>query len=569
MSIDKIYFFLFSTLILFSTKVDAQEKFTLSGYIKDFNTGETLVESNIYNKDNLSEGTTSNIYGFYSLSLPKGEYTIAYSYLGYADKEIKITLDQNIELNVQMESGLTVSEVVVTAEEDDNVHGTQMGTIDLPVENIKLLPSLLGEVDILKALQLLPGVLSAGEGNAGFYVRGGGPDQNLILLDEAVVYNSGHLFGFFSVFNTDAIKNTTLIKGNMPAVYGGRVSSVVDIQMKDGNNKEYNVEGGIGLIASRLTIQGPIQKEKSSFMVSGRRTYAFELAQPFIKGTDFAGTNYFFYDLNAKVNYRFSQKDRVYLSAYFGRDVLEYNAVARGLTFKMPYGNATATLRWNHLFSEKLFMNLTAIYNDYDFGFEGDQGDFTLDVFSGVRDYNAKIDFDYFPTPKHKIKFGANYTYHRLTPNIARATSGEVNFDSGIEAKYASESAIYLQDDWAINNKISIQGGLRLSSFTHLGPYNSADGTVYNKGDNVKIYFGLEPRFSGKYSLSKTTSLKAGVSVNYQYLHLVSNSSSTLPIDIWVPSSQKVKPQIGIQYAAGYFQNFANDKYESLSLIHI
>ena len=215
-------------------------------------------------------------------------------------------------------------------------------------------------------------------------------------------------------------------------------------------------------------------------MVSGRRTYAFELAQPFIKGTDFAGTNYFFYDLNAKVNYRFSQKDRVYLSAYFGRDVLKYNAVARGLTFKMPYGNATATLRWNHLFSEKLFMNLTAIYNDYDFGFEGDQGDFTLDVFSGVRDYNAKIDFDYFPTPKHKIKFGANYTYHRLTPNIARATSGEVNFDSGIEAKYASESAIYLQDDWAINNKISIQGGLRLSSFTHLGPYNSADGTVYN-----------------------------------------------------------------------------------------
>ncbi len=563
MFIDKNYFLLFFLIIGCSLTLTAQEKFTISGYIKDLNTGETLVEANVYNQANLSEGTTSNIYGFYSLSLPEGEYNIAFSYLGYADKKINITLDKNMELNVQMESGLTVSEVVVTAEEADNVDGTQMGTIDLPVENIKLLPALLGEVDILKALQLLPGVLSSGEGNAGFYVRGGGPDQNLILLDEAVVYNSGHMLGFFSVFNADAVKNTTLIKGNMPAAYGGRVSSVVDIQMKDGNNKNYNVEGGIGLIASRLTIQGPIQKEKSSFMVSGRRTYAFELAQPFLNQTDFKGTIYYFYDFNAKANYRFSQKDRIYLSAYFGRDVLKYNVVARGFSFRMPYGNATATLRWNHLFSEKLFMNLTVIYNDYDFSFTGKQGDFNINVFSGVRDYNGKIDFDYFPTPKHKIKFGVNYTYHRLTPNIARATSGSVNFNSGIEAKYTSEAAIYFQDDWAMNDKISLQAGFRLSSFTHLGPYESEEGSVFKRGEEVKTFWGLEPRFSGKYSLSNGASLKAGVSVNYQYLHLVSNSSSTLPIDVWVPSSPTVKPQIGIQYAAGYFQNFDNDMYES------
>jgi len=353
--------------------------------------------------------------------------------------------------------------------------------------------------------------------NYGFYsLTGGGPDQNLTLLDEAVVYNSGHLLGFFSVFNADAIKNTTLIKGGMPAEYGGRLSSVVDIQMKDGNNKKYVVEGGIGAVASRITVEGPIKKDQSSFIVSGRRTYAFDLAQPLLKKTDFAGTNYYFYDLNLKINHRFSQKDRLFASAYFGRDVLDFNAVERGLNFRMAYGNETATLRWNHLFSEKFFMNVTGVYNAYDFSFGGAQGDFSVDVFSGVKDYNLKLDFDYFPNPKHQIRFGVNTTYHELTPNIARAASGDVNFQTKPEAKYATETAIFFRDEMKITNRLSINAGV---------------------------------------------SIKAGYTHNYQFVHLVSNSASTLPIDIWVPSSPLVKPQLGIQYAVGYFRNFKDDRY--------
>ena len=557
------YFILYITL-LFSLSGFSQTKYTVSGYLNDTETGENIIQANIFNKENLKEGTTTNNYGFYSFTLPAGKYTLVYSYLGFNTQEISFTLDQNKELNVELSSGVTFKEVVVTAEDkDENVEGTQMGTVSLPVESIKTLPALMGEVDVLKALQLLPGVLSAGEGNSGFYVRGGGPDQNLILLDEAVVYNSGHLLGFFSVFNADAIKNTTLIKGGMPAEYGGRLSSVVDIQMKDGNNKKYVVEGGIGAVASRITVEGPIKKDQSSFIVSGRRTYAFDLAQPFIKNTDFAGTNYYFYDLNLKVNHRFSQKDRIYASAYFGRDVLDFNAVARGLSFRMAYGNETATLRWNHLFSEKFFMNVSAVYNAYDFSFEGAQGDFTVDVFSGVRDYNLKLDFDYFPNPKHKIRFGANTTYHELTPNIARATSGDVNFQSKPEAKYAAETAIFARDDFKLTDRLSINAGLRLGIFTHLGPYVDSEGNETERGENVQTYVGLEPRINAKFTLDSKSSIKAGYTYNYQYVHLVSNSASTLPIDIWVPSSPLVKPQLGIQYAVGYFRNFKNDRYEA------
>ncbi len=558
-------FCLYFLLSWLASPLLAQQSFTVSGYIKDKDSGETLIGANVYNVDRASQGTTSNVYGFYSLSLPAGQYKLNFSYLGYTSEEREILLDQNIRLNIDLIEGVTIEEVIVTAEEkDENVSGTDMGTIDLPVENIKLLPVLFGEVDILKSLQLLPGVLSASEGNAGFYVRGGGPDQNLVLLDEAVVYNSGHMLGFFSVFNADAIKNTTLIKGGMPAYYGGRLSSVVDIQMNEGNNQRFGVKGGVGLIASRLTVEGPIVKNRSSFIVSGRRTYAFDLAQPFLNSTSFAGTNYYFYDLNAKVNYRFSDRDRVYLSAYFGRDVLNYVSNERGFSFRLPYGNATATLRWNHLFSDKLFMNVSAIYNDYDFSFGGEQREFTVNVFSGVRDYNTKIDFDYYANPRHHIQFGINYTYHRLTPNIAQATSNDVEFSNDLEPKYAHEAAIYIQDDFKINDRLSINAGLRYSYFMQVGPYTSPiDGVRYELGDPVIDYHGLEPRISGKFSLDETSSLKAGVTINNQYLHLVSNSSSTLPTDVWVPSSELVRPQRGIQYALGYFRNFADDLYET------
>ncbi len=543
----------------------AQQTYTLSGYVKDSTNGETLIGSNIFNKSNTSQGTTTNGYGFYSLTLPEGKYTFQFSYLGYTTKEVVINLKENVRLNVDLKEGIEIETVVITAEaKDKNVSSTQMGIVELPIEKIKTLPALFGEVDVLKTLQLLPGVLSSGEGNAGFYVRGGGPDQNLVLLDEAVVYNSGHMLGFFSVFNADAIKNTTLIKGGMPSYYGGRLSSVVDVQMKEGNNKSYEVKGGIGLIASRLTVEGPIQKNISSFMLTGRRTYAFDLAQPFLKGTDFEGTNYYFYDLNAKVNYRFSDKDRIYLSGYFGRDVLNYVSNLRGFSFRMPYGNTTGTLRWNHLFSDKLFMNVSAIYNDYDFSFKGAQSDFSVGVISGVRDYNAKIDFDFYPNVNHAFKFGVNYTYHKMTPNLANATSGEVEFENNLQIRYAHEAAIYIQDDYKISSKLGLNIGLRGTLFTQVGPFTSTiTGNVFKDLEPVKTYMGLEPRLSAKYSLSKNASLKAGVTINNQYLHLVSNSTSTLPTDVWVPSSEIVKPQKGIQYALGYFKNFDNDQFES------
>ena len=555
---------------LASRRPIAQNKFTLSGYVKDEVSGETLLGANIYDQSNPTQGTSSNLYGFYSITLPEGNYNMVFSYLGYEDKIIEVQLNQDVRLNVEMSEGVTMEEVVVTAEEKDrNVQSTQMGTVELPVENIKKLPALMGEVDVLKAIQLLPGVLSAGEGNSGFYVRGGGPDQNLVLLDEAVVYNSGHMLGFFSVFNADAIKNTTLIKGGMPANYGSRLSSVVDIQMKEGNDKTYGAEGGIGLIASRLTLQGPIVKEKSSFIVSGRRTYLFDLAQPALNNTDFKGTNYYFYDLNAKINYRFSDKDRLFFSSYFGRDVLNYRSSERDFFFRLPYGNATATLRWNHLFNDKLFMNVTAIYNDYDFSFDGGQADFTINLFSGVRDYNAKIDFDYYPNPRHHLQFGINTTYHRLTPNIASATSGDVEFSNDFEPKYALESALYFLDDFRWTDKLSINVGLRFTQFLQLGPYTSKiDGTEYDRFESAKTYYGIEPRLSGKYSISETASIKAGITYTNQYVHLVSNSTNTLPLDVWVPSSEIVKPQQGIQYALGYFKNFKNDLYEASAEVY-
>lgn len=554
------YFSLMSPLLL-----TAQDTYTISGYISDGSSGETLIGANIYAAEDPNQGTVSNVYGFYSLTLTEGNYNLVFSYLGFQDKIIPVQLSQKQTIDIELSQGVDLAEVVVVGqEEDQNVQDTQMGTLEVSTDQIKKLPALLGEVDVLKAIQLLPGVLSAGEGSSGFYVRGGGPDQNLVLLDEATVYNSGHLLGFFSVFNPDAIKNTTLIKGGMPANYGSRLSSVVDIQMKEGNKQHYAIDGGIGIVASRLTAQGPIVKNQSSFIVSGRRTYALDLAQPVIDNTDFAGTNYYFYDLNTKVNYRFSDRDRIFLSGYFGRDVLQYRSNVRDFFFNLPYGNTTATLRWNHLFNDKLFFNLSAIYNDYNFGFNGGQADFSVDVASGVRDANLKLDFDFFPNPKHSLKFGVHYTYHKLSPNIANATNGEETFSNNLEPKYAHETGTYILDDWKVSSRLSINYGIRFSTFTQLGPYVSPfDGTVYGKNDPVITYTGWEPRLSGRYKLGSAASLKAGITVTNQYIHLVSNSTSTLPADIWVPSTEKIKPQRGVQYALGYFQNLQDNTYET------
>lgn len=551
------------------------ERFVLNGYIKDSLSGETIIGATI-SVNGQSKGVASNQYGFYSITLDKGIYVINVSHVSYLGKSFEITLHDNISLNAEMVSKASaINEVVVYSKRrDGNVKNAQMGKLDLSMNQIKNIPAFMGEIDLLKALQLLPGVRNAGEGNAGFYVRGGGPDQNLIILDDAVVYNPGHLFGFFSVFNSDAIKNVSLIKGGMPAQYGGRLSSVVDVVMKDGNSNKLQMDGGIGLVASRFSIQGPIKKNKASFIVSARRTYIDALIKPFIKkSSSFYGSGYYFYDLNAKVNYKFSEKDRLYLSGYFGRDVFDFVNGKRSFKTNIPWGNSTATLRWNHVFNRRLFSNTTLVYNDYKFKFSAAQENFEIGLSSGIKDGTFKTDFDYYPLPNHKLKFGGLLTYHKFIPNVASGRQDSVIFRPNNESnKYAAEAALYIQDDWELGEKWKINYGLRYTSFTQVGPYkryvkdadgNKLDSTVYGDLKPVKTYGGLEPRVTIRYAIDDETSLKAAVSRNYQYIHLVSNSGNTLPTDLWVPSTYIVKPQISWQYAAGFFKNFADNKYET------
>jgi hypothetical protein len=545
--------------------INSQQKFTISGHIKEYGSGETMIGVNIYLVSDPSVGLLSNAYGFYSITLDTGHYTLQFSYLGYTSALKNVHLTKDMVMDVELIPGIQIKEVEVTADNPrKNIESTDMGTIDIGIETVKKLPALLGEVDLMKTLQLLPGVSSASEGTAGIYVRGGGPDQNLVLLDEAIVYNTGHLFGFFSIFNSDAIKNFTLIKGNMPANYGGRISSVIDVQMKEGNNQNYVIEGGVGLISSRFTVQGPIQKNKSSFILSGRRTYALDLAQPFINNTDFAGSNYYFYDLNAKVNYQFSDRDRIYLSGYFGRDVFKFANNKRAFTIELPYGNATGTLRWNHVLNDNLFLNLSLISNDYKFGLNGGQEEFQFEVNSGVRDYSVKADLDYYPDPNHQIKTGFRYTYHKLTPNVVNATNGEEVFRTNFQSKYGHESELYVMDDWSLSRVFKLNIGMRWSMFNQVGPYTSSlDSTKYNSGDLVKTYQMPEPRIGFTRSITNSSSIKGGISIASQFIHLVSNSGSTLPADVWVPSTEIVKPQIGIQYALGYYQNFLDNRIEA------
>lgn len=554
--------------------VAAQSKFTLSGYVKDSLSGEALIGATITINGH-GKGVSSNQYGYYSITLPAGNYELATTFAGYQPFQLSITLDKDLHYNFSLLQRGALQEVIVSSRRRDaNVKNAQMGKIDLSMAQVKSVPVLLGEVDLLKTLQLMPGVRNAGEGNTGLYVRGGGPDQNLILLDDAIVYNTGHLFGFFSIFNADAIKNISLIKGGMPAQYGGRLSSVLDIAMKEGNMKKMEVEGGIGAIASRISIQGPIKKDKASFIVSARRTYIDVLVKPFIKKTSaYHGSGYYFYDLNAKVNYKFSDKDRIYLSGYFGRDVFDFNNKQRSFNANIPWGNSTATARWNHVFGRKLFSNTTLVYNDYRFAFSAAQNDFALQLSSGIRDLNGKIDFDYYPAPQHKMRFGGLYTWHVFEPNIVTGNQGETRFEPNNESKKrAAETGLYVQDDWELSDRIKIHAGLRFSSFTQLGPYtiykrdlngNKLDSTVLRKGEYVKSYNGLEPRFTIRYAFNDEMSVKAGVARNLQYIHLVSNAASTLPTDLWVPSTYRVKPQISWQYSVGLFRNFNNNMFET------
>ena len=551
---------------MFSISISAQNKHTISGYVQDESSGENLIGVSIYDKETY-KGTSSNQYGFYSLTIEEGEYSIIYSFIGYKSITKNIILNKDFRLNISLANdAILTEEVIVTGERlDKNVSSSNMSQAKLEVENIKQLPVILGEVDILKSAQLLPGIQSGGEGSSGLYVRGGGPDQNLILLDEAVVYNAAHLFGFFSVFNADAIKDINIIKGGMPAEYGGRLSSVLDITMKDGNNKKYEAAGGIGLLSSRLTIEGPVQKNKSSFIVSGRRTYIDVLSKPFLNnGNAFSGSGYYFYDLTTKVNYKISDNDRLYLSGYFGRDVFSFVNSDNGFAIEIPWGNATGSLRWNHLFNDKLFMNTSLIFSDYRFEFNLAQSDFEFKIFSGINDWNTKVDFLYQPNQRHTIKFGTNYTYHEFIPGNASGRAGDVEFaQDEIFRQYSNEGALYFSDDFELSDDIKINAGLRYSSFQHNGDvslFNYIKNDLTLSSDN---YRHIEPRLSLRYKLNTTSSIKAAFTENYQYVHLASTSSVSLPTDLWVPSSSVIKPKFARQYAIGYFKNLNDNMYET------
>ncbi len=571
-----IVFFIFFSLMSFSQNV------SLSGYLEDLDTGESLIGANVLIKE-LNIGCSTNNYGFFSLTIPKGEYTIICSYIGYdnINREIIINTDKSEKFKLSP-SSFQIDEVIIsTKKEDYNIKSSDLGNVELEVKKLEKLPVLMGEKDILKTLQLLPGVQSGSEGSSGFYVRGGGPDQNLILLDEGTIYNASHLFGFFSVFNSDAINDINLIKGSMPANYGGRLSSVLDINMKDGNKKRFSGRGGIGLISSKLTLEGPIKKDTSSFIISARRTYIDILTKPYLDTTEYAGNGYFFYDLTSKFNYRFSNKDQIFISGYFGKDVFTFNSPDWGFNMKIPWGNSTGSIRWNHVFSNKLFMNSSLIFSNYKFEFSATQNVegnnlYQSRLYSGIRDWNFKQDFNYYLNPRHTLKFGINNTYHIFSPSNFDASLDSLDISTNDIRYYAHEGAIYVNDEFNLNEKILINAGIRLSTFTHFGPFErflkdgsnnlgalSTDSTInYKSWEPIKTYYGFEPRFSTRYLINEKSSLKFGFNQNYQYIHLTSLSSSSLPTDVWIPSSSIIKPLIGRQYSIGYYRNFDNNKYE-------
>lgn len=545
----------------------AQEKHTISGYVKEAETGEYLIGATVYIQETM-QGTSTNQYGFYSLTISEGEYTLDISFLGLESERQKLNLSEDKRINASLlNSSIVTDEVVVEAEApDQNVQSTNMSQVKVDIKTIKELPAFMGEVDVLKTIQLLPGVQSSGEGSSGFYVRGGGPDQNLILLDEATVYNASHLFGFFSVFNADAIKDINLIKGGMPAKYGGRLASVLDISMKEGNSRKFDADGGIGLISSRLTLQGPIKEDTSSFIISGRRTYIDALISPLLTDSSgLKGTGYFFYDLTSKVNYRLSDKDRLFLSGYFGRDVFSYKNNKRDFSVDVPWGNATASARWNHLFNDKLFVNTSVVFSDYKFAFESAQNQFEFRLSSGITDWNTKIDFSYMPNYQHNIKFGGQLIYHTFVPSSVSGSAGDIVFEpETIFKQYSNEGALYVSDDIELSNDLSVHAGLRYSCFQYGDDVNinSFLRKEYTR-DTTDMHRYLEPRLSMRYALNKSTSVKASYTENYQYIHLASLSSVSLPTDLWIPSSKQVKPQYGKQLAVGVFKNFGDNTWES------
>jgi len=561
--------FLFSLIFLSYSIISsqAQEEFTISGTLSDASSGEALIGASVM-IDELAIGSVSNAYGFYSITVEPGTYTLSSSYLGFTNFNKKIDLTDDLKLDIELqETGAVLNDVVITAEKaNKNVESIEMSKEKMSIAKIKSIPAVFGEVDIIKAIQLLPGISATGEGQSGFNVRGGSVDQNLILLDEATVYNAAHFLGFFSVFNPDAIKNVEVYKGGIPAEYGGRLSSVLDIRMNDGNNKKFGVTGGIGSISSRITIEGPLQKDESSFLLSGRRTYADQFLR-FAQDTAIRNNKVYFYDLNAKANYKIGDNDRIFLSGYFGDDVFRFVGA------EISWGNKTGTARWNHVYNNKLFSNLTLIYSKYEYSLGSNSDDalgFKWD--SGIEDYSAKLDYNYFLNASNSIKFGAQVTSHDFEPGkitpIGESIFGGIDLDD----KTSWEAGIYASNEQTITPKLSAIYGLRYSFFANTGGTNVysyddnftvSDTTLHKKGEIYNSFNNLEPRLGLKYTLGTNNSIKASYNRMAQYIHLASNGVSSSPLDIYFPSSTNVKPQLADQYAVGYFHNFQDNKFES------
>ncbi len=574
---NKTTLFFICLFIGFSAVAQApvKGKVTLSGYIRHDATGEPLIGATLY-FPSIQKGTATNAYGFYSISLDKGTYPIQVNYIGFQGVTDTIELTQNITRAFNLaEATITTQTITITDEVTrQNVESTQMSTVELTMETIKKVPAIFGEIDLLKTIQLLPGVKSSGEGNAGFYVRGGGPDQNLILLDNATVYNASHLFGFFSVFNSDAIRSVNLVKGGMPAQYGGRLSSVLDISMKEGNMKKFHGAGGIGLIATRLTFDGPIVEDKLSYLISGRRTYIDALLAPFAgEGSQLNGNSYYFYDLNAKLQWKIGEKDRLFFSGYYGKDAFRFRSPSSDLAIDIPWGNAIASLRWNHQFGSKLFLNTTFSFTDYVFSTNADSENFSFGLNSGIRDFNIKTDWDWMVSPKHFIKFGTEMVYHRFTPSTARARIQDTEIvPERVQHIYAHDWSVYFQDEFSVGSRWKFNAGFRLTYFQHTGPFDryvkneegvNIDTLRFGTLENIQDYLRPEPRFSARFRINENSSLKGAVTLNYQNLHLANLATVSLPTDVWLPSTSLIKLQQAFQANLGYFRNFLNNTIET------
>lgn len=557
-----ILFFLFSIAVLSNF---AQDKVTISGSVKDKSNGEDLIGVNVLIKELPGTGSATNVYGFYSISVAPGTYTVIYRFVGFQTIEETVTLSADLVKNMEL---LPDSEVldefeVVAEKDDENIKSNEISTIKFNPKDIETIPVLFGEKDILKTVTLLPGVKTAGEGNSGFFVRGGGADQNLILLDGAPVYNASHLLGFFSVFNSDALKDINLIKGGMPSEYGGRVSSVMDIKMKEGNSKGFSASGGIGSISSKLTLEAPIKKDKGSFIISGRRTYA-DIFLKLAPDTSIRDSRLYFYDLNAKANYSISDKDRIFVSGYFGRDNFGFKD-----QFGFDWGNATGTVRWNHIYNSKLFSNTSLIYSNYNYRINIGAAGFSFG--SSIQDWNFKEDFQWFANEKHNLKFGINAIHHTFSPGEVEAENGAPISGDDVQKSYGMEGAAYISDEFKVSQMFNLVYGLRYSTYGAMGPGeiysyysdgNVSDTSVYSSGQFYQWYHNLEPRLAMNYIVNEVSSVKASYARNNQYVHLLSNSTTGSPTDIWLPSSNNIKPQKSDQITLGYFRNFKKNMFE-------